>query len=721
MRGSPYSLSTKILIGMGLGIACGLFFGEYSSWLGVVGDVYIKFLQMTVVPYVVVSLVLRIGGLDYQQARQLAVRGGLLLLVFWVLGVVIPLVGSLSMPNMEQGSFFSTSEVTPAQKIDFLDEYIPWNPFYSLANTVVPAVVLFSVFLGIALIGIGQKEEILKHLALLSQMLTRITDAVVAMTPYGVFAIAAHAAGTLTIKQFETLQVYLILYMILALLVTFLILPVIASTLTPFSYRDIVNVSKDALLTGFTTSSLFVVMPVISSGLRKMFHQYQHAREEELGASADIVIPIYYNLPDTGKLLSLIFVLFAAWYVGKPIPLAAYPYFGVTGFFSFLASVSLAIPYLLKTFQIQSNLFELFVASGVINARFSTLAATMDLLVFSLLCACAMTNTLRIQWKRIVPYWAAVAVIFLAVITATRIVFGFTVSHSSKELERLNSMDISPGLKAMVSEGPLPDRDAAFLQHGARLAEIVERGRIRVGYDPDSLPFAYRNQQGNVVGFDIAMAYKLAADLGVGLDLIEIPYEAFVDSLKQRKVDLIMSGTSVFVEALEGLTYGDPYMEMHLALVVKSYERDRFKTLKDLRKAEGLTVATLPAGPFRKVFQQAVPSARFVVVDAHQDFFEEKVRADALLISAEGGGPWTLRYPAFQVVVPRSIAYRASVAYPQLPGEQEFLNFLDQWVQIQKLNGFVDRQYDQWILGNEEETEAPRWSILNALLHWARG
>jgi ABC-type amino acid transport substrate-binding protein len=46
------SLSTKVLIGLGLGIAAGIFFGETAAFLKVLGNVFILLLQMTVLPYV---------------------------------------------------------------------------------------------------------------------------------------------------------------------------------------------------------------------------------------------------------------------------------------------------------------------------------------------------------------------------------------------------------------------------------------------------------------------------------------------------------------------------------------------------------------------------------------------------------------------------------------------------------------------------------------------
>lgn len=61
-KGWRPSLSTSILIGLVSGIATGIFFGELCAPLQVVGDGFIKLLQMTILPYIVVSLIL--GALE---------------------------------------------------------------------------------------------------------------------------------------------------------------------------------------------------------------------------------------------------------------------------------------------------------------------------------------------------------------------------------------------------------------------------------------------------------------------------------------------------------------------------------------------------------------------------------------------------------------------------------------------------------------------------------
>src|SRR4030095_13025265 len=106
-----------------------------------------------------------LGSLSVVEARRLGVRAGMVLVVLWGVGLAFALLMPVVFPALVQGSFFSTSLLERAPDFDFVDLYIPSNPFNSLANNIVPAVVLFSIVLGVALISVPRKDVLLDVLA----------------------------------------------------------------------------------------------------------------------------------------------------------------------------------------------------------------------------------------------------------------------------------------------------------------------------------------------------------------------------------------------------------------------------------------------------------------------------------------------------------------------------------------------------------------------------
>ena len=124
------SLSTKVLLGLALGIISGLLFGETLSFLDVVGDAFIMLLQMAVLPYIMLSLVSGIGSLSFQEALSYGKKCGVILLVIWLLTLLIVVMVSLSFPDWENAAYFSTALLERTSDINLLALYIPSNPFH---------------------------------------------------------------------------------------------------------------------------------------------------------------------------------------------------------------------------------------------------------------------------------------------------------------------------------------------------------------------------------------------------------------------------------------------------------------------------------------------------------------------------------------------------------------------------------------------------------------
>ena len=75
----------RVIIGLVLGIGSGLFLGEITGNLEIIGTAYIRLLQMTVLPYVLVSIIGGLGRLDATTAQKIGMRGGMVILFLWLL------------------------------------------------------------------------------------------------------------------------------------------------------------------------------------------------------------------------------------------------------------------------------------------------------------------------------------------------------------------------------------------------------------------------------------------------------------------------------------------------------------------------------------------------------------------------------------------------------------------------------------------------------------
>ncbi|MGD2039046.1 MAG: cation:dicarboxylase symporter family transporter, partial [Desulfobacterales bacterium] len=633
------SLSTQILIGLMLGLLTGLFFGDKASVFAIVGRAYIGLIQMSILPYMVVSLMLGIGSLSYEKAGKLAITGGIVLVASWSLAFMIVFLMPFTFPAIKGGSFFSLSLVEAA-KVDFIDLYVPVNPFSSLARTVVPAAAVFSVAFGVALIGVENKQRLLDILDATSKTLTRIAMMVVKATPLGVFAIAANAAGTMTIAEFGRLQSYIIPFIAATLLLTFWILPGLAAALTPFSYREIIKSSRDALTTGFVTGNLFITLPMLVENARKLFED-RRIKNEDTDNYVEVLVPTSFNFPNIGKLLTLLFVLFAGWFVGKSVALADYPGFAVLGLFTLFGGVDLALPFLLDQMQIPSDMYQLYVVTGVLNSWFATLLAVMNLFAFTLVAACAAIGAIRINWSRIFSFAVISVVIFAASILGTRWMLSEMVSKEDIKRRTLMNAEIKDTYKADIKE--IGSKDSVAQE--SPLRSIIKRGKLRVGYHPENLPFSFVNDNGDLVGFDVELMHVLARELKVDVEFIEWTYETVFKDLDQGKFDIAIGGLIVNPERLAKANISNPYLNMTTAVVVEDYRRNEFKSWRSIDKKHNTRIGVV--GENRaKNFKRYLPNTEIVLLETYSDFFTGNPKGlDALVISAEAGSAWTILYP----------------------------------------------------------------------------
>ena len=713
------TLSRKIVIGLFTGLACGLFFGEWCAVLGIVGNAFVALMQMTVLPYIVLALIVNIGSLTLDTARHIAVRSAVVLLALWGVALAVILALPAALPEWKSGGFFSTSLLEPAERVDFVKLYIPANPFFSLTQNLVPAVVLFCICLGVAMIGISRKESVLEPMQIMLEAMSRVTVAIAQLTPYGVFAIAANASGTVTFAEIDRLQGYMLIYLAAALILTFVTMPLAVTVFTPFTFRQVLSASRGPLLTAFTANNYFIVLPMMIENLKELYRKHGEG-SEEIDRAIDITLPIAFPFPNIGRLLALIFIPFGAWYVGRPLELWEYPRLAFSGLPSFFAKVTVAVPFLLDQFRLPADLFHLFLLSGILNGHLSSLTGAMHLFAFTAIAAAAVTGLVRFQFRRLVNCGVVTAVL-LAVCGAasyTYLKWSLQTGHETSNVITTMEMITDYGSASVLTEAvpnPTP------LLEGQTVFERVHlRQVIRVGFLTDNLPFSYLNADGRLVGFDIEMAHRLAFDLGVELELVPINHpDKVAEHLLADNCDIVMSGIPALSSQQRTLASTRSYLELTPALVVPDFMRRRVDTLEELLAANGLRIGVVSDPYANRLIKQNLADADATDLPRVATFFEaETPPADVLIISAEAGSAWTLLYPDYQVVLPFLDFARWSLAYVTASGDPEFIRYLDLWIEVVRHEGLVTRLHNHWMLGRTAVPPSKRWSIIKDVLHW---
>ena len=715
-------LSTQILIALALGIFSGLFAGELCAPLAIIGEAFVGLLRMTVLPYILVTLVVSLGRLRLRNSRRLALIGGAVLLGLWTSCLAVVWVLPTSFPQWSAGSFFSTALIESPEPLNVLDYFIPANIFESLSNNQVPAVVLFGICCGLALSKSRNRTIVLNQLDVAADVLLRISKFITRLAPVGIFAIAASTAGTVSLAEVGRLQAYLVAYTAGAVFLGFVVLPLLVTTLTPLTYRQVLFVVKEPMLTAFATGKLIIVLPMLIENTERLFETQVKIDGKDESPAIDLLYGTAYPFPHVGKLLSMLFIPFTAWFLGAPIKPSDYPGFLFSGLFSFFGGPIVAIPFLLDQMQLPHDMFQLFLVSGVYGERLGDAVGAMHLCVLTLISIFGFNRLLRFQLWGLVKYAMVVCVFGIIILVGVRLVLYRVISMADNKYDVIERMQLlEQPVENTVIKQPLPNPEP--LRDGESLLQrIRRRGVIRVGYNEDKLPFAYFNHRRTLVGYDVEMAHSLARDLGVSLELVRFDRATLVQQLNADHFDIVMSGLVGTLERAQAMAHTESYMDVNLALVTRDFRSNDFRTLKRISALDDLRIGFVDLSRgFVNRIETELPDATLVEIADNRDFFNgNHPDLDALLISAESGAAFTLMYPRFEVIIPNELKASLPLFYAVGNRDAQMRDFLEYWVGLRQKDGTAQDYYDHWVLGKTNGENEPRWSILRDYLGWIR-
>jgi Na+/H+-dicarboxylate symporter len=717
-------IATQVFIGLGAGILVGLFFGEEVAFLQLGGDIFIALLQVTVIPYVVVALITSLGRLTLDEAKHLGLKAGGVLLLLWIIGLAVVLSSPLAFPNWASASFFSTSQIQEPAAVDFLKLYIPSNIFASLAFAIVPAVVVFSILFGVALIGVKNKERFVGLLSTVGDTLMTMTAFIGRLAPYGVFAITAAAAGTIDIGDLARLQVYIVTYVSMALILSLWIIPGLIAALTPLSYTSVVRAFRGPLITAFATANVLIVLPVLAADAKRLVAETdgQDGEPSEQEESAiDILIPAAFPFPNLGLVLSLMFVLFGGWFVGATVAASDYLLIAGAGLASLFGSTILALPFLFDLLRLPADLFQVFITVDVIGARFGTLLAGMHIIAIALIGAYAMEGALQVRAGRLVRFALVSVAMVLAVLVGIRAFYTYVfVAPFTKD-------QVLAGLSFL--EAPQPHRVYREVppetprRSPATLARIQETGVLRACYQRSDYPSSFFNRDGDLVGFDIEMTHRFASRLDARVDFI--PVDSIPDaeaSLDKGTCDIFMSLLPIVPEMTLSFAMTVPVIDGPIGMIMTDYRRREFESWEAIAGAGDIRIATTDNRATPRFLDRMLPDAQQVILqdNAALDALltEDPPRFDAILMAAEEGAAWTIRYPRLNLTIPTPILMIPLGYALARDSDPALLTFFNAWLDNAQGYGTVDALYRYWMLGELDSTREPRWSIARDVLGW---
>lgn len=272
-------LTSKILIGMGAGIALGLIlrnaFPESDivkdyiteGFLHVIGTIFISGLKMLVVPLVFISLVC--GTCSLSEPSKLGRLGGKTLAFYLFTTAIALVVAIISAVLIHPGNASLASEkmeyvAKEAPSLaDVLINIVPTNPMHALSEGNMLQIIIFAVIFGFAIAHIGERgKRVVALFEDLNEVIMRVVTLIMQLAPYGVFALMAKLALTLGLETFGSVVQYFFVVLGVLLVHAFIVYPTLLKLFSGLNPLTFIRKMRDVQLFAFSTASSNATLPI---------------------------------------------------------------------------------------------------------------------------------------------------------------------------------------------------------------------------------------------------------------------------------------------------------------------------------------------------------------------------------------------------------------------------------------------------------------------------
>ncbi|HPC03235.1 MAG TPA: transporter substrate-binding domain-containing protein [Syntrophales bacterium] len=226
--------------------------------------------------------------------------------------------------------------------------------------------------------------------------------------------------------------------------------------------------------------------------------------------------------------------------------------------------------------------------------------------------------------------------------------------------------------------------------------QILKRGVLRVGMST-FVPWAMRDRNGNLIGFEIDVATRLAADMGVKVEFIPTKWSGIIPALLTGKFDVIIGGMGIRPDRNLKVNFTIPYDYGGMSIVAHRQTAAGFDKLEDFNKPEVKIAARIGTTAVTAI-RKHMPLAQTRLFDdeaqAVQELLNGRVHA---MVSQEP-------LPAFQALRnPDRLFLPLKGSFTKEPngfavrkGDVDTLNFFDNWIRVVESEGWLAETRHYW-------------------------
>lgn len=214
-----------------------------------------------------------------------------------------------------------------------------------------------------------------------------------------------------------------------------------------------------------------------------------------------------------------------------------------------------------------------------------------------------------------------------------------------------------------------------------KLQDVIDRGYLIIGTSSTNPPFGFKDESGNLVGFDIEVSELIAEALFGDKTKVEfelMSLEGRWSAIQTDKVDAIVMITTILPDRLKRVAFTPPYIDSGMAVIVRN--DSNIKSIADLNTSD-VTVATLTVPYQIELIEKFAPEAQIASFESvDQQFLALKSgRAQAMEADLPVGMWYAASDPNIDLVPELFSGYQNyAIAYKL--GELSWKQFLDGFV-----------------------------------------
>lgn len=230
---------------------------------------------------------------------------------------------------------------------------------------------------------------------------------------------------------------------------------------------------------------------------------------------------------------------------------------------------------------------------------------------------------------------------------------------------------------------------------------IKHNGVLRVGLTLFK-PWAMRDKNGALIGFEIDVANKLAKDMGVDIEFVPTAWDGIIPALVAGKFDMIISGMTVTTKRNLTVNFSDAYGYSGVMLYVNKKKAEGLTSVAAFDSPD-VTIAALRGSSAETTAKRHFPKAKLVLLDDQSAAFQEVLNGDVTAgLSSETEAKAQARtYPDAIATPFDSVLDPAPEAIALRKGDTDALNLLNNWIALQNDSGWLKARHEYWFRTNQ--------------------